>query len=205
MNTTTPNHRPEVYTALRTLRRKLAEQQEVKPYRIFSNRTLQEIATYVPKTEAQFLRIHGVSEKKLNTYGPAFLELICDAAKKLHLDSLAVPDKTERQMQSVADPDSTYGKTLALVKEYVPLEEIARSRNMKEGTIISHIELLRKINPSLDIAYLKPDQKLMNAIVPVFETCGNEKLKTVYNALNGKYSFEILRRVRLFLPTVPIR
>jgi ATP-dependent DNA helicase RecQ len=65
-----------LWEALREHRRLLAEQQGVPPYVIFHDRTLQEMCITLPRDLAQFSRISGVGERKLDKYGTGFLGVI---------------------------------------------------------------------------------------------------------------------------------
>jgi len=65
-----------LWEALRERRRELAEEQGVPPYVIFHDRTLQEMCTTTPQNLAQFGRITGVGERKLDKYGDTFLQVI---------------------------------------------------------------------------------------------------------------------------------
>ncbi len=63
----------ELFERLRALRRKLADERGVPAYIVFSDRTLEDMATHRPQTEADFLLVHGVGQKKLAEYGAAFM------------------------------------------------------------------------------------------------------------------------------------
>ncbi len=65
-----------LWEALREHRRELAEQQGVPPYVIFHDRTLQEMCAVLPQNLAQFGRISGVGERKLEKYADGFLAVI---------------------------------------------------------------------------------------------------------------------------------
>ncbi|MEJ2530662.1 MAG: DNA helicase RecQ [Halioglobus sp.] len=65
-----------LWEALRERRRQLAEAQGVPPYVIFHDRTLQEICSTLPRNLAQFGRISGVGERKLEKYGAEFLAVL---------------------------------------------------------------------------------------------------------------------------------
>jgi ATP-dependent DNA helicase RecQ len=65
-----------LWEALRECRRQLAEEQGVPPYVIFHDRTLQEMCDSLPRNTAQFGRISGVGERKLDKYGARFLQVI---------------------------------------------------------------------------------------------------------------------------------
>ena len=61
---------------LREKRRQLAEAQGVPPYVVFHDKTLQAMARERPERLNDFSRLPGVGERKLEKYGPDFLEVI---------------------------------------------------------------------------------------------------------------------------------
>ncbi|MRR10837.1 ATP-dependent DNA helicase RecQ, partial [bacterium] len=67
-----------LFQALRVLRKRLADEQQVPPYVIFSDATLVEMAALRPATMDDLLRVNGVGQQKLGRYGAAFLEVIQD-------------------------------------------------------------------------------------------------------------------------------
>ncbi|MFA5020667.1 MAG: DNA helicase RecQ [Patescibacteria group bacterium] len=71
----------ELFEELRILRKRLADQMGVPPYVVFSNNTLQEMATYYPQSQQSLLKITGVGEQKLERFGEIFLALISEYAK----------------------------------------------------------------------------------------------------------------------------
>ena len=65
-----------LFEALRERRRELAKEQGVPPYVVFHDSTLAAMAALRPQTLEAFADLPGVGERKLQTYGPAFLEVI---------------------------------------------------------------------------------------------------------------------------------
>lgn len=66
----------ELFEELRSLRTHLAQEQNLPPYIIFSDKTLQELAEKQPQTSLEMLQIKGVGQSKLDKYGTAFLEIL---------------------------------------------------------------------------------------------------------------------------------
>ena len=62
--------------SLRALRTRLAREQNVPAYVVFSDRTLVELATHRPATPAAMREIHGIGDTKLERYGSEFLAII---------------------------------------------------------------------------------------------------------------------------------
>ena len=67
-----------LWSALRELRKKLAEEQGVPPYIIFQDSVLVEMVERKPKTMGDFALLSGVGEKKLLRYGKPFLRIILE-------------------------------------------------------------------------------------------------------------------------------
>jgi ATP-dependent DNA helicase RecQ len=65
-----------LWEALRECRRELAEEQGVPPYVIFHNSTLEAMAGLLPKDMDEFSQLSGVGARKLEKYGPTFLQVI---------------------------------------------------------------------------------------------------------------------------------
>jgi ATP-dependent DNA helicase RecQ len=69
-------HEPQLYSMLRDLRLKLAKREDVPPYVIFSNKTLDALARYQPVTTDEALEVPGIGAAKLQRYATPFLEAI---------------------------------------------------------------------------------------------------------------------------------
>ncbi|GAB3384171.1 RecQ family ATP-dependent DNA helicase [Azotobacter armeniacus] len=73
----------EQWEALRTLRRRLAEEHSVPPYVIFPDATLLEMLRSRPRSLSEMARVSGVGARKLERYGEAFLEVLNKASELL--------------------------------------------------------------------------------------------------------------------------
>jgi ATP-dependent DNA helicase RecQ len=70
----------ELYAELRALRKRLADEQNVPAYVVFSDATLAEMAARMPGTYAELLDVNGVGKAKLERYGDVFLAVIAERA-----------------------------------------------------------------------------------------------------------------------------
>ncbi|MCM1321252.1 MAG: DNA helicase RecQ [Bacteroides sp.] len=66
-----------IFSELRKIRRKLADEAEVPPYVIFSDKTLEDAAVKKPAEKTELLNIYGIGAVKAEKYG----EFICRAVK----------------------------------------------------------------------------------------------------------------------------
>lgn len=66
----------DLFLVLRKKRLEIAQSLNVAPFIVFHDSTLRDIAAIKPKDKNELSRIKGLGERKLNTYGDAFLEVI---------------------------------------------------------------------------------------------------------------------------------
>ena len=67
-----------LFRHLRALRKRLADEQRVPAYVVFSDATLAEMAARKPGTYVDLLEVTGVGQTKLERYGDAFLDAIAE-------------------------------------------------------------------------------------------------------------------------------
>ena len=66
----------ELFERLRALRRRVAKRENLPPFIVFSDRTLEDMARRLPTTLAAMSHVHGVGDTKLALYGQEFTEEI---------------------------------------------------------------------------------------------------------------------------------
>ncbi|WP_371187954.1 DNA helicase RecQ [Thalassotalea maritima] len=66
----------QLFKQLRTLRKEIADSEDIAPFIVFNDATLIELAKYLPSNDNQFLAISGVGPTKLARYGKPFMDLI---------------------------------------------------------------------------------------------------------------------------------
>lgn len=67
-----------LFVHLKALRKRIADENRIPPYLVFSDKSLQDMAAHLPKTEQAFATINGVGPHKLKTYGTMFMQAIAD-------------------------------------------------------------------------------------------------------------------------------
>ncbi len=167
------------WEALRKLRRELAEAEGVPAYVIFADATLADMLRRRPTTLEQMMEVSGVGQHKLARYGQQFLDLL------LSLEEPGGDSETQRQ-------------TLELFRQGLPAHEIARQRDLAPATINEHlaraveqgeIALAELVDlPAAELEQLR--DALQEDGQPV------ARLRPVYEALDGAYTFDTLKLVR---------
>jgi len=145
----------KIFEEFKTLRRKIALENEVPAYVIFGDKSLKEISSKLPITKNDFLDINGVGKVKFEKYGSAFLEL-CKSIKEEHQEEL-------KQRVPLKKLTKTYLDTFELIENEKTLEEISQIRDLGITSILSHISLLFEYNK---ISKLKKEELLEPLNIP---------------------------------------
>ncbi len=117
-------------------------------------------------------------------------------------------DRNASKMETLGKDLSTSQKTKLLILEKLPLEKIAKARDLKEETIIDHIEDLIKEGESLDLEYIKKARftearfkKIEEAFLKTFKKHKDLRLSPVKILLGNSFSYAEIRLARLFVVT----
>ena len=131
-----------LFDQLRDLRFRLAQARNVPPYMVFGDRSLQEMACYLPHSRKSFSEISGVGRAKLKEFANDFLPVITDYAGSRGLAERPRPQRRIAAHRSTARKGSTQRQTLELVLSGLSISEVSRRRGLTEATIMSHVEHL---------------------------------------------------------------
>ncbi len=199
-----------LWERLRGRRRELALEQNVPPYVVFGDVTLREMVTYRPRDAAELACLTGVGAVKLERYAADFLDVLAaHQAEHGRPDKVpALPDKPLRITPSesarggrLSDTglSDTVCDTLALFRAGDGVEAIASQRGIKPTTVWTHLSrCIEEGELGLDdVIQLREDE--VKAIRFAFEQVPPDAqmaLKPVFDALQGRYEYGILRCVR---------
>jgi len=197
-------HYDEVlFGRLRGLRKRIAEEHQVPPYVIFSDKTLHEMCRHFPVTLPDIRGISGVGDAKLERYGEDFIREI----KKHLCDNPGIRDRegqtTDTMYSDITGPEkkkkgATVDETYELFKRGMSLEDIAKFRKLSPSTISSHFEQLIRHGNDIDMDRLVSPVKRKN-IEKLFLSLGQWSLNPVVEHFNGVVSYEEARLVRALL------
>ncbi|MEA5512047.1 DNA helicase RecQ [Crocosphaera sp. UHCC 0190] len=166
---------------LRQLRKHLADVHKIPPYVIFADSSLRLMTQIKPQTLESFKKISGVTAYKAQQYGDSFVSEIREFCQQ---QSLPTPLPNQSNMI-----------TLQLYQQGLTIPEIAKSRNLKESTIYTHISELIEMQQPIDIdQFISEAKKAM--IIKCIETIGDGALTPIKNHLGDDYSYNEIKLVR---------
>lgn len=132
----------DLFAELRTLRREIAERENVPPYVIFSDATLMELSTYLPHSKEELNQVSGFGAFKIEKYGEIFLPAILNYCNVHQLSSKINEKKPKKQREPRKvnkSTSGTYSTTFELYKQDYSVEEIAKMRSLSINTIQNHL------------------------------------------------------------------
>ncbi|WP_188559052.1 DNA helicase RecQ [Hymenobacter glacieicola] len=211
----------QLFEALRTLRKRIADEQGVPPYVIFTDSTLQEMAAERPINRVAMLSISGVGMKKFETYGEAFIREVlahggnpAAAAAELDFDEDAVsldPDeyskapKASARKKEAKEPKEATGEvngtmetTHQLHRMGLSVEAIAQRRDLAISTVQTHLTTCYAKGLELRIEdFLKP-QELAEIQTAQAQLGGSPMLRDLFDHLREQYDYFKLRLALMY-------
>jgi ATP-dependent DNA helicase RecQ len=205
----------ELFEALRVIRKRLAAEQNVPPYVVFSDKTLHDMARRFPTTRDAMARINGVGAKKLERYAGDFLPPICAFVDE-HPD-VAGQLRPEGVEEDIADIDAfeprqrirrpkkktpvrlTRGDDLEatwdLVREGMSYVQISRRRKITPSKAARHVADLiragREVDPDVQV-----DATRRKEIAGLLASLKTRSLTKIVETSHGKFRPDEVRIVR---------
>lgn len=192
---------PGLLNELKNIRRDIALHENVPPYIILSDATLQEMATYFPQSLDELRMISGFGDVKLARYGREFLLPVKIFCEKNGLTSKIKQKPTKRERKpKAAGATSTGSKSsdtaftsFTLYKAGKTIEEIAAERGLATITIEGHLSFYIYTG-AIDIAEMVTEDKKLK-IQDAVESYGSDKLSPLKEILGEDYTYGEIRAV----------
>ena len=188
-----------LFEHLRKMRKDLADLQNVPPYAIFPDVTLQALAHFRPLDRDLFASIPGVGEHKLAAYFAPF----SDAIERYCVDhnlatNLPIPPKRE-QARPIVTSDTrllspSASITLDLYRQGISPAIIAEQRGFQLSTAMGHLSEAIEAGEVVDTSSLISDEH-RQAIEYAIQQCGDSPLKPIKEFLGDEYSYGEIRIV----------
>jgi ATP-dependent DNA helicase RecQ len=177
------NYDKPLWEALKELRTELATEQGVPPYIIFSDASMMQMVKTRPADNDQFKYITGVGEFKAEKYGEKFCTVINKFANQQKVDARLSDNSKE---------------TIYLFNQGKSPDEIAQERDINLNTVYSHLAEAIKFGTLTATEAVGLPQSEIDEIIQVAEITGyleENKLKPVFDMLDGEYNYGVLRCV----------
>lgn len=183
-----PKFDENLFAILSDLRKKIANENFIAPFIVFSDVSLKQMCTFYPTDAESMLKIEGVGLNKLVKYGNVFIETISNYVSKNNIDvqDLAPTKKVKAPKQD------TKLVSYEMFSTGMSIEDIANERGLTRITIEGH--LIDCLEKGMDLnleKYVHTEYK--DEILKAIEEIGTEKLKPIKEALPEDVSYFDIR------------
>lgn len=183
-----------LFEELKKLRNRIAHEENVPAYLIFSDSTLLDLATYLPLSQDDLPKISGFGAFKIEKYGRAFLELIQDYCHEHGIGTkieLRHPKKIRRTGVPKEKASDTKRASYEMYRGGNTIAEIAESRQLAISTIETHLSYYITTG-ELDINEFVPEDK-QELIAAAISKYGRLSLKQLKDNLPEEISYGQIR------------
>ena len=186
----------KLYNELKDENKKIAKSKKVPPYAVFSEASLNEMATIFPCTIDELKNISGVGEGKARKFGKTIVEIIEDYVAVNDIDR-----PMDLVFKSVANKSVLKVYIIQSTDRKLPLGDIASAKGLSMDDLIKEMEIIVNSGTKIDINYYLEDILDEDSIEEVFDFFMEDAEKgTIDEAIEefgSDFSEEELRLVRM--------
>ncbi|MFT6808608.1 MAG: ATP-dependent DNA helicase RecQ [Saprospiraceae bacterium] len=160
---------------LKDIRLSEAKKIGIKPWIIFMDPSLIDMATYYPISIEDMLNISGVSKGKAIKYGAPFIEAI-----KEYVEEHEIERPTDFIVKQLANKSKAKVAIIQGVDRKMPLEDIAKDNDMSMEALILEMEMIVGAGTKLNINYYLEDnidEDIVEEIFEYFEEAESESIE----------------------------
>ncbi|MGA0048903.1 MAG: DNA helicase RecQ, partial [Flavobacteriaceae bacterium] len=177
------------------LRKDVAKVNNVPPYAVFQEYSLQDICLKYPLTFDELVNINGVGEGKAKRYGSQFIDLI---NRYVIENEIIRPDDLVVKSTGINSSLKLY--LIQSIDRKLPLEDIASAKGMKMEELINEMETIVFAGTRLNINYFLEDifdDDQVEELYDYFIDAESDSLNSALDAFDGDYEEEELRLYRI--------
>ena len=180
---------------LRDLRQQVARKQNLPPYVIFQDPSLDEMTIRYPVTIEELTQITGVGPGKAQKYGKAFVDLIAN-----YVEENEIERAEEVTVRSIVNKSSNKVHIIQNVDRKMPLDAIARAKGLSMDDLLQEMEHIVNSGTRLNIGYHLDemlDSDSQDEIMDYFSEAETDDLEAANAEFDGDYSEEEIRLMRI--------
>ncbi len=180
---------------LKDLRKREAKANDVPPFVVFQDPSLDDMALKYPISMDELLNIHGVGEGKAKKYGKPFIKLINTYVEE---NDIIRPDDLV-----VKSTGANSGLKLYIIQNVdrkLPLDDIAAAKGLEIPQLIKEMEQIVFSGTKLNLAYWVDeilDEDQQEEIHEYFIEAASDSIDEAVEEFDGEYEEEELRIYRL--------
>ena len=185
-----------LFTMLKDLRKTIAKQNNLPPFVIFQDPSLEDMAIQYPITKEEMTQIAGVGAGKAEKFGEPFIKLI-----KEYVEENEITRPNDMVVKSVVNKSALKISIIQNIDKRIPLEDIAYGKGLSFDELLSEIESIVSSGTRLDLNYYIEDNidiYHQEDILDYFHEAESDDVQQALRELGeDEYSEEEVRLMRI--------
>ena len=187
----------ELFSMLKDLRKRIAKKNNLPPFVIFQDPSLEDMSIQYPITIEELQNISGVGVGKAKRYGNEFVELI-----KAYVEDKEIIRPQDMVVKSVANKSLLKVFVIQSIDRKMDFEDICSAKNLEMDELLSEIEAIVNSGTKLSIDYYIDstiDEEKRDEIFEYFkEEAETESIQEALDYLgDDEFTEEEIRLVRI--------
>ena len=185
----------QLYDLLIDLRKSIAKEMGVPPFVVFQEPSLKDMCFQYPIEIEELTNIQGVGVGKAQRYGEPFIALIAN-----YVEDNDIERPQDMVVKSLINKSGLKVQLIQNIDRKLPLDDIANSQGKTFNELLDEIESIVASGTRVNINYYINtllDLDNQNEIFECFNNANSDDLVTAYHELDGLYTEEELRLVRI--------
>jgi len=185
-----------LFSMLKDLRKEISHDENLPPFVIFQDPSLEDMAIQYPITMEEMRQIVGVGAGKAAKYGQPFIELI-----KQYVEENEITRPNDIIIKSVVNKSGLKVYIIRSIDRKLPLDDIAHAKNLSLDELLTEIERIVSSGTRLDINYYideKVDEYHQEDILDYFSEAETDSVEDALEELGeAEYNEEEIRLMRI--------
>ena len=185
----------QLYDLLIDLRKSIAKEMGVPPFVVFQEPSLKDMCFQYPIELEELTNIQGVGVGKAQRYGEPFIALIAN-----YVEDNDIERPQDMVVKSLINKSGLKVQLIQNIDRKLPLDDIANSQGKTFNELLDEIESIVASGTRVNINYYINtllDLDNQSEIFECFNNANSDDLVTAYHELDGLYTEEELRLVRI--------
>jgi ATP-dependent DNA helicase RecQ len=187
---------PELFAALKDLRKKIAKQKNVPPFVVFQDPSLEEMAIQYPISIDELKNITGVGTGKATKFGKPFIDLI-----EKYVEENEIERPIDMVVKSIVNKSVLKVYIIQNIDRKISLDDMCKAKGIKMSDLLSEIESIVASGTRIDISYYINeviDEERQEEVFDYFKSAETDSAEDALKELGeNDYSFEDIRLMRI--------
>jgi ATP-dependent DNA helicase RecQ len=184
-----------LFSMLKELRQKVAKDRKLPPYVIFSEPSLEEMATQYPITMDELAQVGGVGKTKAAKFGGPFI-----AAVKKYVEDNEIERAQDFVVKSAQSKSGHKVQIIQNIDKKIPLNDIARGLGKSMMELLDELDAIVSSGTKINIQYFideEIDEDSQADIMEYFMQSESDDIREAEKYFDGDFEEEPLRLMRI--------